>query len=132
MSETFFITTISILLAIISIGLLNVWLIRAKKATSFRGGDSKSLAEEFHTYGLPVWFMKVVGGLKITIALILLSVIVRPPIMSPFGTVSLVVLSILMLGAIFMHIKVKDSLWKTTPAIMMLLMSITVLVLLYS
>ena len=49
----------------VALGILNVWLLRASKATPFRGGDAKTLRQEFAAYGLPFWFMCVVGVLKV-------------------------------------------------------------------
>ncbi len=49
----------SIAQLIIALGILNVWLLRFNKATSYRGGAAKNMTEEFATYGLPVWFMWV-------------------------------------------------------------------------
>ena len=38
---------------IVAVGILNVWLLRSGRATPFRGGDARSLREEFAAYGLP-------------------------------------------------------------------------------
>ena len=54
---------------IIGLGILNVWLLRFNKATAYRAGNAKNMKEEFSAYGLPLWFMWVVGGLKILFAL---------------------------------------------------------------
>jgi hypothetical protein len=54
----------SVLTVIISLGILNVWLLRFNKPTPYRGGTAKNLKEEFAAYGLPVWFMWVVGASK--------------------------------------------------------------------
>ena len=32
---------------IVALGILNVWMLRPGKATPFRGGDAKSLRDEF-------------------------------------------------------------------------------------
>jgi hypothetical protein len=42
---------------VIALGLLNVWLLRAKRPTAYRGGDAQNMKEEFEAYGLPAWFM---------------------------------------------------------------------------
>ena len=42
---------------ITSLGIFNVWLLRYNKNTEYRGGNAKSLKEEFETYGLNSWFM---------------------------------------------------------------------------
>ena len=40
-------TLSSILQVIVGLGLLNVWLVRARSATAYRGGDSEDLKAEF-------------------------------------------------------------------------------------
>jgi hypothetical protein len=108
-----------ILQAIVGLGLLNVWLVRSKSATDYRGGDSQSLKEEFAAYGLSEWFFYLVGVLKIGSAILLLVGIVYPPVVLPAA----VVVVVLMLGALAMHFKVKDAAIKSLPAFLMLLMS---------
>ena len=112
----------SIAQLIIALGILNVWLLRFNKATSYRGGAAKNMTEEFATYGLPVWFMWVVGGLKVLLALSLLVSFWRPELMRPAA----IGMAILMLGAVGMHIKIGDALKKTTPALIVLILSLLV------
>jgi uncharacterized membrane protein YphA (DoxX/SURF4 family) len=112
--------TVSIILqTIVGLGLLNVWLVRSRSATDYRGGDAKSLKEEFAAYGLPEWFFSLVGILKIGSAVLLLVGIVYPPVVLPAAAVVVV----LMLGALAMHVKVKDPAIKSLPAFLVLLMS---------
>jgi hypothetical protein len=47
---------------IIALGIVNVWVLRFGKDTRWRGGEAKTLRDEFKSYGLPIWFMIVVGG----------------------------------------------------------------------
>ena len=110
-------TTLSIILnLVIAITLLNVWLIRHNKQTIYRGGDANSMAEEFSAYGLPKWLMYVVGSMKIIIA-ILLIVGVWITSLNIYCYISL---GILMSGAIIMHLKVKDEIIKSVPALSIL------------
>tara|TARA_B100000073_G_C23472601_1_gene468127 strand:+ start:172 stop:540 length:369 start_codon:yes stop_codon:yes gene_type:complete len=109
-------TLVIILNLVVAITLLNVWLIRYNKPTMYRGGDAKSMAEEFYTYGLPKWFMYFVGSMKIIIA-ILLIVGVWITSLNIYCYISL---SILMLGAIIMHLMVKDEIIKSAPALSIL------------
>jgi hypothetical protein len=118
--STFAISTA--LQVIVALGLLNVWLVRAKASTAYRGGSAQSLKEEFATYGLPDWTFYVVGILKVGSAILLLLGIwvkspdlVRPPALIVAG---------LMVGALAMHAKVKDPLTKSLPALAMLLMCV--------
>ena len=61
-----------ILKLLISLSILNVWLIRKSKATFWRGGEAKSLSEEFAVYGLSSSVMNLVGGMKILFSILLL------------------------------------------------------------
>jgi hypothetical protein len=105
---------------IIALGLLNVWLLRLKSKTSYRGGTATTLKEEFQVYGLPSWAYTVVGILKIGSALMLLAGIWIQPLVTPFAGL----VTLLMVGAIVMHIKVKDPLIKSLPAAVMLVLSL--------
>jgi uncharacterized membrane protein YphA (DoxX/SURF4 family) len=109
-------TTIQV---IVALGLLNVWLIRSNWSTAYRGGDAKTLKEEFAVYGLPGWFCTLVGFLKVTSALALLLGIWFPQLVLPAAAM----ITALMIGAVSMHAKVKDPIGKTLPAAAMLLMS---------
>ena len=113
-------TTIALQVAL-SLGLLNVWLARARSATAYRGGEARTLCEEFETYGLPGWVFYVVGALKIGAALTLLVGIWNSSLVAPAS----VLIVLLMLSAIAMHIKVNDPPLKSLPALAMLAMSIS-------
>jgi uncharacterized membrane protein YphA (DoxX/SURF4 family) len=119
------ITVPVILQVIIAAGLLNVWLLRSKSATAYRGGQARSLQDEFAAYGLPVWFFYLVGVLKIGSAILLIVGLWVPAVVLP----SVAVIAVLMIGALAMHLKVKDPPLKSLPAFLMLLMSAGLLVL---
>ena len=131
----------SILKLIIALGLLNVWVLRFNQSTSYRGGDANNMKEEFDNYGFASWFMYAIGAFKVVLAGVLLwSVFVREftdltlasSTQSVYGLtaydtidiIGLLVLSIIMIGAIIMHIKLKDSILKSLPAFLMLVMSL--------
>lgn len=97
---------------VVGLGLLNVWLIRFNKATDYRGGSAQSMKEEFATYGLPSWFCYLVGGLKIISGVLLLAGLAIPNL----AIYPAVVVSVLMVGALAMHVKVKDPMKKSIPA----------------
>lgn len=105
---------------IIAVSIFNVWIIRFGKPTSWRGGSAKSMKEEFEAYGLPEWFMKLIGFLKLTLAALLIAGIFVPDLIKPAA----IGMAILILGAIVMHIKVKDSLVKSFPAFSFLVLSL--------
>lgn len=105
---------------IVALGILNVWILRYNKATGYRGGDAKNMREEFAAYGLPFWFMCVVGFFKISFAIMLLVGIWYEPVVLPAA----IGMALLMAGAVSMHIKVKDPPMKAMPATTVLLLSI--------
>ena len=111
-------TLIMILQLIIAIGLINVWLFRFNKATEYRGGDAKTMKEEFIAYGLPVWLMYFVGAMKISIALMLIISFWVEQLL----IYNLVALAALMIAAVLMHVKVKDPIKKSYPALSILFM----------
>jgi hypothetical protein len=117
-------TVIIVVQVVIALGILNVWVLRYGKPTSWRGGTAKNMAEEFEVYGLPSWFMKVIGALKLLLAAALIAGIWLPDLVRPAA----VGMGILMLGAIAMHIKVKDPLMRSLPAFCMLVLSVFVAV----
>ncbi len=107
----------------VGIGLLNVWILRPRQSTPFRGGASTSLREEFSAYGLPTWFFFLVGGLKLGAGVALIAGIWVPELVAP----SAMILIGLMLGALSMHWKVRDPLERSVPAFLMLAMSLSIL-----
>lgn len=114
-----------ILQVVAGLGLINVWLLRFNKPTRFRGGSAHSMKEEFAAYGLSETFMKVIGFLKLLSAAGLLLGVFLPGLVLP----SAALLVLLMLGALAMHLKVKDAPMKSLPAGLMLLMAVLILVL---
>lgn len=117
---------LSILLqVVVALGLLNVWLVRARSSTAYRGGEAQSLKEEFAEYGLPEWMFYLVGALKIGAAVALLIGIWVPALVVPAASV----VTVLMLGALAMHLRVKDPLMKALPASLVLLMCVGILLL---
>ena len=113
---------IPILQVIIAAGLLNVWLLRSSKQTLYRGGASKNLKEEFAAYGLAPWFYYLIGTLKIISAFGLIFGLWN----SSAALIASSTVSILMIGALAMHLKVKDPIKKLVPALLMLGMSLFV------
>ena len=116
-----------ILKIIIALGLLNVWVLRFDKITPYRGGDAKNMIEEFKNYGLPSTFMYGVGLFKVLLALFLLVSVFMADAIDKYVSVGLVFLSFVMVGSILMHLRIKDPLKKSMPAILMIIMSVIVL-----
>jgi len=107
---------------IIALGIYNVWILRFGKATSWRGGNATNMKEEFETYGLSGWVMAVVGFLKLLFATLLIAGVWFPLLTLPAA----LGMSLLMLGAITMHLKVKDPFKKALPAITLFVLSLIV------
>ena len=108
---------------VVGLGLLNVWLLRSKSATSYRGGEAKSLKQEFAEYGLPEILFWIVGALKVGSGLVLVAGVWTPlPVDVAAGIVAA-----LMVGAIAMHIKVSDPMMKSVPAALMLAMCLAII-----
>ena len=108
---------------IIALGIINVWLVRFQKETQWRGGEAKSLKEEFQVYGLPIWFMYIVGFMKITLAILLIIGMWIPKI-NLYTSMAMI---ILMIGAVIMHIKVNDPLKKSIPAFSIIILLIGII-----
>ncbi len=111
-----------ILKIVVALSIFNVWLLRGNKSTPFRGGNANSIKEEFAVYGLPGWVMVVVGTIKVVLALVLLVSIYYPAV-EMIGALGL---AAMMLGAVSMHLKVKDSFKKTYPALLFLVLSLVI------
>ena len=103
--------------------MLNVWLLRFNKATAYRGGQATTMREEFAAYGLPVWFCYLMGFLKVGSALALLAGIFLPELVFPAAAL----IAVLMAGALAMHVKVKDPVIKSLPALLVLVMCLVIL-----
>ncbi len=114
----------SALQIILAFGLINVWLVRFRKSTKYRGKGAANMEQEFHAYGLPTWFMYLIGTAKITIAALLVIGLWIPMVVVPAAAV----LAILMIGAVFMHIKVRDAFIRMIPALFMFAMAVLVVV----
>ncbi len=109
----------TVLQLVVGLGLLNVWIVRSRSATAYRGGAATSLREEFAVYGLPVAVFFTVGVLKVGSALVLIAgVWLDVSVQLAAGVVAA-----LMVGALAMHVKVGDPVKKAVPATLMLAMS---------
>jgi hypothetical protein len=109
----------NVLQIVVALGLLNVWIVRLRKSTIYRGGMSLNLRDEFAEYGLPDALFWIVGVLKITIAILLIAGIWHRHLLMPTSAV----LFVLMVGALAMHVKIGDPPIKSLPAFLMLAMT---------
>ena len=113
---------IIIIQVVVAVTLFNVWLFRFGKPTAWRGGEAQSMSEEFTVYALPMWFMYVVGFLKVAFAVGLIAGIWWPTVVTP----SALGIAVLMIGAIAMHVKVQDPMKKSFPAAVMLVLVLVI------
>ena len=104
---------------LIALAMFDVWLVRYNRPLRARGGDAKTMAEEFKVYGLPDWLLPVVRVLKLGSGALML-VGIWYPVAAVIGGLALIVL---MAAAIVMHFKVKDPLLKAVPATFFFLLS---------
>ena len=105
-----------VLSVIVGLTVINVWLFRSGKSTSYRGGDASNLMEEFEVYGLGDFFM-IIGIIKVSLAVLLLLSIY----FNKLKLISSLGIAFMMLVAVYMHFSVGDELIKSMPASVMLL-----------
>ena len=104
-----------ILSTIVGLTVINVWLFRSNRSTSYRGSDATNLLEEFEVYGLDDYFL-IIGIIKVSLAvLLLLSLYFKK--LSFFASSGI---AVMMLVAVYMHINAGDELIKSMPASVML------------
>ena len=106
----------------IAISIYNVWFLRFNKSTIYRGKDAKNMKDEFISYGLKGPFVWIIGFLKVTLATMLVVGILYDSLIFPAA----VGMAVLMLGAILMHLKVKDQPLKSLPATIFLILSLSI------
>lgn len=102
---------------VVALTILNVWFLRAGKQTKFRGANARTLSEEFQEYGLSKRMYMLTSIIKPMLAVSLLVALFFPFMTKP----SAISLSVFMLGALYMHFRVKDELKKYLPALGVLL-----------
>jgi DoxX-like family len=115
-------TLAKVLQVVVALGIFNVWLLRLNKPTNYRGGNARTMEEEFRVYGFSRFFMVAVGLLKALFAVLLLIGLVIPEA----ATIGALGLALLMMAAFLMHVKVRDTLRKAVPALLMFAMSVFV------
>ena len=116
---------LSVFQAVIGLSVLRVWLLNFNKPTKWRAGNAISMREEFEVYGLPDWTLYMVGLLKVAFSVGLLAGIWLPELV----VISAAGIAFFMFFAILMHIRVKDPIVKSIPAITFLTLSILIILL---
>ncbi len=115
-------TVVMVLQVVIALGIFNVWIVRFGKSTEWRGGGAANMKEEFAVYGLPAWSVQVIGFFKVLCAAGLIVGLWVPRLTLPSATG----LAVLMLGAVAMHVKVKDPAKRSLPAFTVLVLCLIV------
>ena len=110
---------------IVSLGILNVWILRRDQPSAYRGRSAQTLREEFAAYGLPAWVFPVIGAIKVVLAMALLLSLWLAPLARP----SAMALALIMLVAFAMHLKVKDAAIKSAPSLAVLAMCVGIILL---
>ena len=103
----------------IAVAMFDAWLFRYNRPLRARGGDAKTMAEEFKVYGLPEWLLHLVRVLKLGSGVLMIAGIWYPAAALAAG----IGLAVLMAAAIAMHIKIRDPLYKAMPATLFFLLS---------
>ena len=108
---------VEILQIITATSILFVWIVRYE-----------NIIKEFQQYQLPVWLRDLVGIIKISFAIMLLVGIYKEnfKILGSFGLI------LLMLAALFTHIKVKNPFFKALPSLTLLTFSTLILLINYN
>ena len=110
-----------ILSVFVGLTIINVWLFRASRSTSFRGGNATNLLEEFTVYGLEDYFL-IIGVIKVSLAIVLILSLY----FSKLRLFASLGISIMMLVAVYMHMSVGDELIKSLPASSLLISSLLI------
>ena len=94
---------------VIAIGIFNVWIVRLKKPSIYRGGNSESMESEFKAYGFNNSVMKIIGFSKLALACLLILGIWYPDLVD----ISAFLMGCLMIGAIGVHIKLTTIIYES-------------------
>ena len=114
---------VSLFQVIIGLSVMRVWTINFNKSTPWRGGGARNMKEEFTAYGLPMWMVYFVGTLKVIFSIGLIAGLWIPELVS-FSASGI---AIFMFFAILMHVKIKDPIKKSIPALTFMVLSLSLI-----
>ena len=114
---------VSLFQVIIGLSVMRVWTINFNKSTPWRGGGARNMKEEFTAYGLPIWMVYFVGTLKVIFSIGLIAGLWIPELVS-FSASGI---AIFMFFAILMHVKIKDPIKKSIPALTFMVLSLLII-----
>ncbi len=114
---------VSLFQVVIGLSVMRVWTINFNKSTPWRGGGARNMKEEFTAYGLPMWMVYFVGILKVIFSIGLIAGLWIPELIlfSASG------IAIFMFFAILMHVKIKDPIKKSIPALTFMVLSLLII-----
>ena len=114
---------VSLFQVVIGLSVMRVWTINFNKSTPWRGGGARNMKEEFTAYGLPMWMVYFVGILKVIFSIGLIAGIWLPELIS-FSASGI---AFFMFFAILMHVKIKDPIKKSIPALTFMVLSLLII-----
>ena len=114
---------VSLFQVVIGLSVMRVWTINFNKSTPWRGGGARNMKEEFTAYGLPMWMVYFVGILKVIFSIGLIAGLWIPELI----TFSASGIAIFMFFAILMHVKIKDPIKKSIPALTFMVLSLLII-----
>ena len=114
---------VSLFQVVIGLSVIRVWTINFNKSTPWRGGGARNMKEEFTAYGLPMWMVYFVGVLKVIFSIGLIAGLWIPELIS-FSASGI---AIFMFFAILMHVKIKDPIKKSIPALTFMVLSLLII-----
>ena len=114
---------VSLFQVVIGLSVIRVWTINFNKSTPWRGGGARNMKEEFTAYGLPMWMVYFVGILKVIFSIGLIAGLWIPELIS-FSASGI---AIFMFFAFLMHVKIKDSIKKSIPALTFMVLSLLII-----
>lgn len=114
---------VSLFQVVIGLSVMRVWTINFNKSTPWRGGGARNMKEEFTAYGLPMWMVYFVGILKVIFSIGLIVGLWIPELIS-FSASGI---AIFMFFAILMHVKIKDPIKKSIPALTFMVLSLLII-----
>ena len=114
---------VSLFQVVIGLSVMRVWIINFNKSTPWRGGGARNMKEEFTAYGLPMWMVYFVGILKVIFSIGLIAGLWIPELIS-FSASGI---AIFMFFAILMHVKIKDPIKKSIPALTFMVLSLLII-----
>lgn len=114
---------LKLLIVLVSLTVITAWTYNLNLDTTFRGGDSTNMIDEFEAYGLNYTTMVVVGIFKVACALMLLFGLKYKKLILPASGVMI----LFMIAAVYFHISISDPIVPTLPSLLMLISCISII-----